>query len=266
MDRYKFMKDIIYFITQTKYNIKNAYALRYSFWLGVVSMMINNLAFFIIWFLFMKATGPIKGWETIDVMGMLGVSMIAYGVAHGFFFGITDMPNSVIKGTFDSVLLSPRNSFLKIGGSSFSVTAYGDLIEGIFVAIFYGIYSGFDFYSWVLYIVAIILGCIVFIAILLLCSLVVFFVKDGELISRQLFEIFLRPSLYPGPIFPSKLKLFFMTVIPALLTSAVPIDVVKEKSLPLLLISFVVTIFWVLLSSFLFRFSIKHYESGNLLR
>jgi ABC-2 type transport system permease protein len=259
-------KDILYFIAQTKFNLKNAHALRKSFWIGVFSMMLNNVAFFVIWLFFMKATGPINGWTAIDVFGMLGISMICFGVTQGFFYGIRELPELVLRGNFDSVLLAPVNSFFKLAGSAFSVTAYGDLLIGVIVAILYGIYVHFSFLSWLLFIFSIILGCIVFICFRLICSLVVFFVHDGEIVSTQMFEIFLRPSLYPGAIFPDKLKIFCMTIVPTLITSAVPIDIVKLNSFLLFLFTLGITCVWVSITYFVFKISIKHYESGNFLR
>src|SRR3989344_6349914 len=259
-------KDILYFIAQTKYNIKNAHALRSSFWVGVWSMVLNNFSFFIMWMLFMKATGPINGWSAMDVFGMLGVAMTCFGFAHGFFYGIIDLPQFVMRGTFDSVLLAPVNSFLKLSGSSFSVTAYGDLLMRLGVMIFYGVYAHFSLYSIILFIITLILGCVLFVAIRLLCALVVFFIHDGEVISTQIFEIFLRPGLYPGAIFPGKLKIFCMTIVPTLITSAVPIDVVKIKSISFLIFIFMITLVWIFFTYFMFKISVRRYESGNFLR
>lgn len=258
--------DFLYFFVQTKFNLKNAYALSKSFWIGVFSMVMNDVTFFIIWVFFMKATGPINGWTAVDVFGMLGVAMFCYGFTHAFFYGIKDLPEFVMRGSFDSVLLAPVNIFLKLSGSSFSITAYGDLLLGTAVLIFYGIYLHFSFYAWLLFLFSIMLGCIVFICIRSLCSLVAFFIHDGEVVSHQMFEIFIRPGLYPGAIFPSKLKIFCMTVIPALLTSAAPIDVVKLNSGSLVLFALVVTLVWVYITYFAFKISIKRYESGNFLR
>ena len=259
-------RDIRYFIAQTKYNIKNAHALRRSFWIGVFGMMLNNVTFFVIWFLFMQATGPINGWTSADVFGMLGVAMIAFGVTFSFFHGIVELPQLVLRGSFDSVLLSPVNAFLKLAGMSFAVTAHGDLLMGALVAIFYGLYSHFSMYLWLLYMLAILSGCITFACIRLLCSLVTFFIHDGEIVAGQLFEIFLRPGLYPGAIFPSGMKIFFMTVIPALITSAVPIDTVKGSSLPLIASSLSITALWLAITALVFRRAVKRYESGNFLR
>ena len=257
---------IKYFIAQSKYNLKNAYALKRSFWIGVISMILNNLTFFIIWMLFMQTTGPINGWTSLDVFGMLGVSLVIFGVVNSFFRGIVDLPEFVERGTFDGILLSPINAFLKLGGASFSVTAYGDLIQGFVVILFYILFAKFSLYSLGLFLIAIILGCIIFTCIRLLCSLVSFFIHDGEVVSGQLFEIFLRSGLYPGSIFPSKMKLFFMTVVPTLLTSATPIDIIKLHSVHLVLFGFLITLFWVCVTILVFKIAVKRYESGNYLR
>ncbi len=259
-------KDFTYFIAQTKTNVKNAYALTSSFWISVFSMVLNNLTFFVIWYLFMKATGPINGWTSVDVFGMLGVSIFCFGISNSFFRGIADLPEFVHNGKFDNVLLAPVNSFLKLSSSSFSVTAYGDLLLGMFVMIFYGIYMKFSLLLWTLFVVSTICGCVVFICIELLCSLVAFFIHDSSVLSRQMFEIFLRPGLYPGAIFPSGMKIFFMTIVPTLITSAVPIDLVKEKSISILLTAFTVTICWIVITALVYKYAIRRYESGNLLR
>ncbi len=265
MDR-SFMKDIRYFITEAFYNIKNAHALAKSFWIGVISMVINNVTFFVIWYLFMKTTGPINGWTNTDVFAMLGVSMLIFGIVNSFFRGIVDIPQFVVKSSFDSILLSPVNTFLKVSGASFSVTAIGDLLMGLFIVIYYTVTSNLSMYALILFFIGIILGTITFLCVRLLCSLVVFFMYDGEAVSNQLFELFLRPGLYPGAIFPTKLRIFFMTAVPALLTSAVPIDIIKQQSILLVIVSLAITSTWLFFTYIVFRVAIRRYESGNMLR
>lgn len=259
-------RDIKFFIAMSVANLRNAYVLRTSFWIGVVSMVLNNLTFFAIWLLFMNATGPINGWTSVDVIGMIGVSTFCFGVCHSFFYGVKELPEFVVKGTFDSVLLAPVSSFVKLAGLSFSVTAYGDLLMGISIMIFYGFYLKFTLVVWLLFIMAALSGCVIFICFRLLISLIVFFVYDGELLSTQMMDIFMRPGLYPGGIFPYKLKVFLLTAIPILITSAMPIDIIKSESITLLIASICVAGIWVIITKIMYQFAIKRYESGNMLR
>ncbi len=259
-------KDIIYFLTLFKFNLKNASVLRVSFWISIFGMILNNTAFFVIWYLFSTATGPINGWTSFDIFGMLAVSMFIFGITNGLFYGVVDLPETVVRGKFDTVLLSPRSILIRLSGMSFSITALGDLLMGLSVIIWYGMISNFDLISWVIFVFIILLGSIIFLCIRILASLIVFYVHDGELISRQIFEIFLRPGLYPGSMFTNKMKIFFMTVIPTLITSSVSVDFMKTGEIWMLTLASFSTLFWVSFTYILFKKSIKRYESGNFLR
>lgn len=260
------MKDVTYFFTQIYFNIKNAHALAKSFWIGVAGMILNNTAFFIMWYLFMQATGEVNGWGSVDVMGMLGISMFTFGVVHSFFFGIVKMSDFVNEGKFDGVLLSPVSVFVRQSGMQFSVVAYGDLLQGIAVTLWYILHTHMSLLHIGVLLFGIILGSLVFVAIVLVLSCISFYVRDSAIIADQLRDILIRPSIYPGGIFPDGLKIFFMTVIPALLTSSVPIDMVKNPSAGLLVFVIVVVVVWVLIARYVFSRALRRYESGNMLR
>ena len=57
-----------------------------------------------------------------------------------------------------------------------------------------------------------------------------------------------------------------MTVLPALLTSSVPIDMVKNPTTRLFVFATIVVVVWVLIAKFVFSRALRHYESGNMLR
>ncbi len=258
--------DIRYFIAASLSNIKNAHALTRSFWVSVVSMIVNNCTFFIIWLLFMHATGPINGWTSIDVFGMLGIGILTYGITHAFFYGLADLPNLIMKGSFDGILLSPISAVIKLAGASFSPVAFGDILQGTSVIAFYVIYSGFGISELAVFALMVCCGAIIFICMRLLCSLIAFYVHDGDVIALQIFDMFLRPTMYPGSIFPGKLRVFFMTVVPALLTSAVPIFAIKEHSSSIVAFTVCATGVWVIIARVCFGRAVRRYESGNFLR
>ncbi len=259
-------KEIKYFLISVKYNLKNAYVLGGSFYMGIFSMILNNSTFYILWYFLMKTTGNINGWSSTDVFGMLGVSTFCFGFTHSFFYGVVELPGTITKGQFDVVLLSPRKILTRLAGMGFSITALGDLIMGLGVFVWYGITKSFNLEQWILFLLTIIFGAIVFLCVRVIVSLIGFYIQDGDLVSHQIFELFLRPGLYPGSMFPNKMKIFFMTIIPSLMTSAIPIDFIKTNSIKIFTLSFIVVSFWFVLASFLLNKSIKKYESGNFLR
>lgn len=259
-------QDLIYFFQLAKFNIKNALVLGTSFWIAIFGMILNNLVFFVTWYLFTYATGPINGWTNADIFATLAVSMFCFGVAHAFFNGIVELPDIVNQGKFDAVLLAPRNILIRLSGMTFSITAFGDIIMGLGVMLWYGVIRGFDLKTWLIFFGISFLGIIIFFCIRLLTSLVSFYIHDSKLISGQMFELFLRPGLYPGSIFPYKMKIIFMTIVPTLITSVVAIDFLKTENMSIIFISFASTIFWVILTAYVFKNAIKRYESGNFLR
>ena len=192
--------------------------------------------------------------------------MLTFGVVHSFFFGIVKMSDFVNEGKFDSVLLSPVSAFVRQSGMQFSVVAYGDLLQGIAVTLWYIIHMHMSSVAIGVLLFGIIIGSVVFVALVLAISCISFYIQDSAIIADQLRDILIRPSIYPGGIFPEGLKIFFMTVVPALLTSSVPIDMVKNPSARLFVFVAVVVVAWMLITRFIFARALRRYESGNMLR
>ncbi len=259
-------KDLYFFYKNLILNFKNAKALNSSFYLSLIGMVLNNSAFFVIWYFLLYTTGPINGWDTVDVFVMLGISMFCFGVTMSFFNGINELPKYILNGKFDSVLLSPRNIILRLSGMSLSTTAISDLIMGFVLIVYYLFVKNFSLEQIVGFIFFILCGVVVFFCIKLLTVTLSFYIHDGESIGTQIFDIFLRPGLYPGSMFTNNMKIFFITIIPILITSAIPIEYIKSPNSQIILITLVSTIFWVLFTIYIFNKSIKKYESGNFLR
>lgn len=258
--------DLYFFYKNLVLNLKNAKALSASFYWSIIGMFLNNSGFFLIWYFLLYTTGPINGWDTVDVFVMMGISMFCFGVTMSFFNGINELPKYILDGKFDSVLLSPRSLILRLAGMNFSVTAISDLVMGLFLIIYYLIVKNLTFEQIVGFIFFVLCGAIVFFCIKLLTTTLSFYIHDGESIGVQVFDIFLRPGLYPGSMFTNNMKMFFITIVPALITSAIPIEYIKNPNSNIILITLISTVFWVVFTIYIFSKSIKKYESGNFLR
>lgn len=259
-------KDLYFFYKNLILNFKNAKALTGSFYWSLIGMILNNSSFFFIWYFLLDTTGPINRWDSLDVFAMMGIAMFTFGITHSFFYGTCELPSYILRGTFDSVLLSPRNLIIRLSGMNFSITALGDLLIGTFFILYYPIIKGFSFGQLAGFLFFVLCGVIVFFCVNLLTGIISFYVQDGEAIVMQVFDIFLRPGLYPGSMFTNNLKIFFITVVPALITSTVPIEYIKNPTSIIVSITVISTVCWVCITMFLFKKSIKRYESGNFLR
>ena len=91
-----------------------------------------------------------------------------------------------------------------------------------------------------------------------------FYLMDGHNVSQGLYGMFLNNSLYHGGAFTGILRFIFIFVMPSLLLGAVPVEIVKNLSIPNLIMLLSLTVFWFVFSIMFFYKSLKKYESNNL--
>ena len=115
-----------------KTNVRSAAQLRGAFMLQVVGMMINNLSFVLVWFVFFQAIGSLNGWNAYDVIALSGCGSFGFGAVFSFFSGGTWIPRYVETGLLDGYLLSPRNLYMRIIASKFDITAIGDVMGPLY--------------------------------------------------------------------------------------------------------------------------------------
>lgn len=245
-------------------NFKNEKELKSSFIISVVGMAINNIAFLILWYYFGKTIGELNGWKPMDIFGLYGYGTTAYGIVVSLFSGMFDIPNYISSGNFDKYLLTPKNILLKVSTSKISTSAFGDLLFGVVCFLVFAICNKLTIIQLLLSILLIIVASIIFYSFSLICMSVSFYLMDGHNVSQGLYGMFLSNSLYHGGAFTGVLRFIFIFVMPSLLLGAVPVEIVKNLSIPNLIMILSLTIFWFVISIMFFYKSLKKYESNNL--
>ena len=245
-------------------NFKNEKELKSSFIISVVGMAINNISFLILWYYFGKAIGELNGWKPMDIFGLYGYGTTAYGIISSLFSGMFDIPNYISSGNFDKYLLTPKNILLKVSTSKISTSAFGDLLFGVVCFLVFAICNKLTVIQLLLSILLIIVASIIFYSFSLICVSVSFYLMDGHNVSQGLYGMFLSNSLYHGGAFTGILRFIFIFVMPSLLLGAVPVEIVKNLSIPNLIMLLSLTVFWFVFSIMFFYKSLKKYESNNL--
>lgn len=245
-------------------NFKNEKELKSSFIISVVGMAINNIAFLILWYYFGKTIGELNGWKPMDIFGLYGYGTTAYGIVVSLFSGMFDIPNYISSGNFDKYLLTPKNILLKVSTSKISTSAFGDLLFGVVCFLVFAVCNKLTIIQLLLSILLIIVASIIFYSFSLICMSVSFYLMDGHNVSQGLYGMFLSNSLYHGGAFTGVLRFIFIFVMPSLLLGAVPVEIVKNLSIPSLIMILSLTIFWFVISIMFFYKSLKKYESNNL--
>lgn len=251
-------------ITNIIKNFKNEKELKSSFIISVIGMMLNNIAFLILWYYFGASIGNINGWEPMDIFGLYAFTSTSYGIIASIFYGIFKLPDYISSGTFDKYLLTPQSILIKVSTSSISTSAIGDFFFGIICLIVFIILSKLTILQIILSIILIIISCIIFYSFSLICMSISFYLMDGNNVSNGLFGLLLSNSLYHGGAFTGLLRIIFMYVIPSLLLGAIPVEIVKHFNIITFLLIILLTLFWLILSILFFYKSLRKYESNNL--
>lgn len=257
-------KELKFFLIQTKFNFQAAAELRASFLIQVLGMTLNNLSLVAVWLIFFEAFGEINGWGQAEVIGLQGLSALAYGIAFTLGHGVQLVPSMVNNGTFDRFLTTPKSLYLKILSSSLGISAIGDILFGIvFVSLFVYL-AEVSIVSGLVFFLLSIPAALIIANIYLITSLVSFLVPDAELMAKNFFELFFAPSLYPAGVFQGGLRFVFSIVLPSLFIGGLPVEYILDQNVLGLFGIFVISFIWMIITLFLLQKAIKKYESGNL--
>jgi ABC-2 type transport system permease protein len=258
-------KEIKFTIYSIKKNIQSSAELRTSFFMNIIGMAINNTAFIFLWVFFIKSVGIIGGWTAIDIIGLQGFIAISYGVVLSGANGLRKIPNYVATGSFDRFMLSPKNLILRIATSSFGASAIGDIVFGVICIFVYCFLIHVSLYQILIAVFLLFLASLVFLSMTILVASVSFLFTDAGSVHEGMFEIFLTPALFHGGAFQGVMRFIFTFLIPSLLIGTIPLEALKDISVTKIILMFVMSFFLFFLSIFLFKRSVRKYESSNFM-
>jgi len=258
-------KELRFALYAIKKNLQNSAELRTSFLMNIIGMVINNTSFILLWLFFVKSVGIIGGWASADIIGLNGYTALCYGLVFSAAGGIRRMSEYTASGAFDRFMLSPKSLLLRIATAYFSVSAIGDILFGISCLTIYAILIHANFFQVLLMLILTLVSTIVFLSAVIVIYSLSFFFTDAESVTRGIFELFFTPSLFHGGAFQGTMRFIFTFIIPSLLIGTLPVEIIKNISIEKLLLVVFLTIFWFIVSVKFFNWSIKKYESSNLM-
>jgi ABC-2 type transport system permease protein len=259
------LTEIKFFFYAIKKNIQNSAELRGSFLANIVGMAINNVAFIILWGFFVKSVGVINGWTVADIIGLLGFTAICYGIVFSVGYGIRKLPEYVANGNFDRFMLSPKNLLIRIATSSFNVAALGDVVFGVACLVIYGVLINANLFQYLLIIILTLAISILFLGVTILIFSLSFLFMDAQSATGGIFELFFTPSLFNGGIFQGAMRFIFTFIVPSLVIGALPVEAVKNISPEKIFLIIILSVFWLVLSVYVFNRCVRKYESSNFM-
>lgn len=247
-----------------KLNILSALAYRTSFVIQILSMLINDVVMFVLFYFFFSKFGTIGGMDFQWYIRLMIVIVGWFSVMHILLYGSRKIGEMIMNGSLDAHILLPKNMLVRIVVWNMNITAIGDLIYGIGLLFFIKSIT-FAFIAKVLF-VSLCAG-IIFTWFMIMFESLAFRIGSSRELSKWIFEAVLGPSHYPPDIFKwIVFKIMFMTIIPVFFVAYLPYDIVSSAfSIQKILILVWATIFFWVVGAFVFYRWLRKYESGNMI-
>lgn len=241
-------------------NLRSALALRGSFWLSMLFMALNNLAFFVFWWVLLGRVEHVRGWRIADMELLFGVSAASFGLAVALAGGVVHLSRFIEEGTLDPLLSQPKPALPYALGLRCQASGFGDLVSGIGMMAL----SGHLTWQNAPYVV----GCTLLAAVGFVASGIIFFslafwLNRSQALSRWLLDVTITFSLYPEALFGGALKLLLFTALPAGIVAFLPLRAIREASLPHALLLLVLTALYLRAAVWVFGAGLKRYASGS---
>ena len=259
------LKDFKFALYAIKKNIQSSAELRTSFLMNIFGMAINNTSFIFVWVFFVKSVGIIGGWTAFDIVALQGFNALCFGIVFSVGGGIRKLAEYVSSGAFDRFMLSPKNLLIRVATSSFGVSALGDIAFGIICLGIYAFFIHASIYQILLVFLLIIITTTVFLSAVIIIYSASFLFIDATSVTNSFFELFFAPSMFHGGAFQGVMRFIFTFIVPSLLISTLPVEIVRDISLKKLLLVGILAILWFISSMKIFERVVKKYESSNFM-
>lgn len=218
-------------------NLKAAAALRGNFVLQAGFMAINNLTFFVFWWVLFQRVDSLRGWAIADVELLYGFCTSAFGIMVVLAGGVRHISRWVDEGELDPLLVQPKATWLYAVGSRSQPSGVGDIATGMF---FLCVSGRVHVSTAPLALLCVLCGAAVFLGSALAFFSLAFWLPRTETFSRQLLDFMVMFSLYPEVLFGGALRFALFTVLPAGFVTYVPVHVLRDAAwieLPVLLLA-----------------------------
>ena len=242
-------------------NFQSALEYRLSFATQVFAMLLNDCMWLIFWLAYFGKFQLVAGWGRDEIVMLWAIVAAGYGLGTALCGNLFRLAGMIVRGEMDFFLALPKPVLTHALISRMNLTAPGDILFGL---LGFGLIVQPSALQWLLFVLLTITTALIFVGFGVITQSLSFWLGNAEGLAQQLANALITFSTYPTVIFGGAVKLALFTVIPAGFIAYVPVQLLREFSLPLLswLLAFVIGI--VAAGWLVFRAGLRHYESGNL--
>lgn len=257
-----FLNELAYYKFQFIRNVRNQRVLRGSTLVLVFGMIFSNCCFMLVWTMFSKAIGPINGWGTAQTFGIQAYAIFTFGVSFTLFGSLGSLYPHIERGSFDVFLTKPKSLYVRLINNELLPTALGDVLHGLV--------SLSIFCLWVKPNIGLLLvmmppAILIQIAFVMTSDCISFWLPQAPGLAKAVKELLIVPTIQPISLFQGWMRIACLTVVPALVVSGLPVEVVTYHRYHLIAVAYAVSILWLVISIGVLKISVRRYESGNVI-
>lgn len=181
-----------------------------------------------------------------------------------FIKNFSTFPEYISQGKLDIILTKPVDSQFFVSLRYFSLISLISVLPplGLFIRQIDRLGIAFDPLNWLLFVIFFLCSLAIYYAIWFITNLILFWVDRIDAL-HEFFVTIWRFMQFPPDIFQNVIRLFFLFIIPILLTIEVPMEALRgvtiQPSHIFLLIG--ASIFSLLISRILWKIGLRHYQS-----
>lgn len=249
------------FILFSRLKIKKMLLFKANLISQAVGMILNNMAFLLIWWLLLQRFGSINGYTFKEIILIEGFVAIFYAFFYLFFGGVMKLSDYLNQDRILDIQLYPASPLVILTTKSGAPSQFGDFIQGTAML---AIYLYFSPAAWFWIIIGLILSVAGMYGVsLFVNSLVFFFPKTLTAFAEIVDNIYIGGAMYPSQNFTGAFRymLYLILLIPIV---SYPIEVIRGIFSPFTLIYTIVAVVGInLLGYFVWKKGIKRVESGS---
>lgn len=238
--------------------LAEAWANRTGFWVQVIAMAVNDVAWVIFWVLFFRRVGVLNGWDTERVLLLQAVLTTAGGIVLGLFANARAIGRLVSGGEIDAALSLPTPVLGHLLVRRVNATNLGDILFGVGLFVFAGEPS-FD--RTLVYLFGTVTGAVLLTGFLVAVGSLAFFAGRDD-VGELGFHAMLMFAAYPVDLFGGAAKLFLYTVVPAAFVAGVPALLIEDFDPRLAAMAVAASVTFAALGWGLFTLGLRRYTSG----
>lgn len=232
---------------------------RTNFVLNSLGMVVNDVFFLALWYMFFAGFRQVGGWGLHDVALLLGLIMVVVGVAGVFFGGYRDMAATILRGEIDALLTQPRSVLARLLVRESIATAWGGLAMGIWMVF---TFAALPWRDLPLVVLGLVCGTTVYVASAVVYASLAFRFAGARSFARDLTDFMLLFSSYPGSIYSGATKIAAYTLLPAGFVVLAPVAFLRAPSLSTLAVMVSSAMLYAAIAAFLFHLGLGRYRRG----